>query len=353
MEQYVLQTHRPSFKPIWRITKLQIMKITAIFITVLLFIFNSLSQEETKVDSSEMKIVYLMNGKKYIGTILKDDGREILIQSEKIGKIYIAKTDIKEINSANNNLIEVNGEIDVESPFTTRYAYTSNAFPIKKGSNYAMVSLFGPEIHFATSDRFSLGVMTTWIGSPLAFNAKYTFRSKYKKLNFAVGTILGTSGYLGSGNGYGGLSWFTTTYGNRVNNISISAGYGAVGFINDNSRFNGGPLFSIAGIHSIGKGISFIFDSMFSITKRTQSTPVYSTTLTEVDYGYGYIDSYYEILSYEEEKKTNLAFFLMPGMRFQKTDDKAFQVSLAGVINVFGDQTNSFPVPMCSWFFKL
>jgi len=72
-----------------------------------------------------------------------------------------------------------------------------------------------------------------------------------------------------------------------------------------------------------------------------------------VDYGNGFIDSYYEITSYEEEYKTNLAFFLMPGMRFQKTDDKAFQVSLAGVINIFGDQTNSFPVPMCSWFFKL
>ena len=216
-----------------------------------------------------------------------------------------------------------------------------------------MVNLFGPEIHFATSDRFSLGVMTTWIGSPLAFNAKYSFKSKYEKLNFAVGSIIGTSGYIGSGNGYGGLSWLTATYGDRINNLSLSAGYGGAGFINNTSRNTGGPLFSIAGIHSIGKGISFIFDSMFSITKRTQSTPVYSSTLTEVDYGNGFIDSYYEITSYEEEYKTNLAFFLMPGMRFQKTDDKAFQVSLAGVINIFGDQTNSFPVPMCSWFFKL
>lgn len=329
------------------------MKNITLFITVILFSLNSFSQSETKVDSLEKKVVYLMNGKKYIGSIISDDGREILFKSEKIGKIYISKTEIKEISTVNNNLVEVNGEIEVESPFTTRYAYTSNAFPIKKGSNYAMLNLFGPEIHFATSDRFSLGVMTTWIGSPLAFNAKYSFKSKYEKLNFAVGSIIGTSGYIGSGNGYGGLSWLTATYGDRINNLSLSAGYGGVGFINNTSRNTGGPLFSIAGIHSIGKGISFIFDSMFSITKRTQSTPVYSSTLTEVDYGNGFIDSYYEITSYEEEYKTNLAFFLMPGMRFQKTDDKAFQVSLAGVINIFGDQTNSFPVPMCSWFFKL
>jgi hypothetical protein len=38
----------------------------------------------------------------------------------------------------------------------------------------------------------------------------------------------------------------------------------------------------------------------------------------------------------------------MPGIRFQKTDEKAFQISLAGVIT----PENSFPLPMASWFFK-
>ena len=329
-------------------------KTILIFAYLLACISFSNAQSTEKTDSTETKVVYLMNGKKYIGTILNDDGREILLKSESIGKIYITKTDIKEIKNAYDNVIEVNGELEVESPFTTRYAYTANAFPIKKGSNYAMVNLFGPEIHFATSDRFSFGVMTTWIGSPLGFNAKYSFKSKYKNVNFAVGSILGTSGYLGSGNGYGGLTWFTTTYGDRTNNLSFSAGYGCVGFLNNNARFTGGPLFSIAGIHSIGKGISFIFDSMFSITERTT---------TEYNYIYKdstYTDSYgtytypYLVDTQTTQKRAyNYAFFLMPGMRFQKTDNQAFQVSLAGVINIYGDQTNSFPVPMCSWLFKL
>jgi len=316
----------------------------------------NLIKAQTTSEETETKVVYLINGKKYIGTIVSDDGREILFQSDKTGKIYITKTEIKEIKSANLNVIEVDGELQVESPFTTRYAYTSNAFPIKKGSNYAMVNLFGPEIHFATSDRFSLGVMTTWIGSPLGFNAKYSFKSKYDKLNFAVGGILGTSGYIGSGNGYGGLTWFTTTYGDRINNLSFSAGYGYLGFLNDKSRFRGGPLFSIAGIHSIGNGISFIFDSMLSITDRTSTeykTTIAETPTTGIDYnGDPYV--YYEY-NYEEYQKRayNFTFFLMPGLRFQKTDDRAFQVSLAGVINIYGDQSNSFPVPMCSWFFKL
>ena len=81
---------------------------------------------------------------------------------------------------------------------------------------------------------------------------------------------------------------------------------------------------------------------MFSITERSR---------TEVTYE----EVYYPTSVYTEStvKVYNYAFFLMPGMRFQKEDNKAFQISLAGVINVHQGKTNSFPVPMCSWLFKL
>jgi hypothetical protein len=38
----------------------------------------------------------------------------------------------------------------------------------------------------------------------------------------------------------------------------------------------------------------------------------------------------------------------MPGMRFQRSESKAFQISLAGVIT----DGMSFPLPMASWFYK-
>lgn len=53
------------------------------------------------------------------------------------------------------------------------------------------------------------------------------------------------------------------------------------------------------------------------------------------------------------------ALFIMPGMRFQTKENRAFQVSLAGVTvfgqeiqNAIGQNSISFPIPMCSWFFK-
>jgi hypothetical protein len=53
------------------------------------------------------------------------------------------------------------------------------------------------------------------------------------------------------------------------------------------------------------------------------------------------------------------ALFLMPGMRFQTKENRAFQISLAGVTvfgpaleNWGGPNSISFPLPMCSWFYK-
>jgi len=52
------------------------------------------------------------------------------------------------------------------------------------------------------------------------------------------------------------------------------------------------------------------------------------------------------------------ALFVMPGMRFQSNERRAFQVSLAGVsvfswANEYRSSDNfSFPIPMCSWFFR-
>jgi hypothetical protein len=40
---------------------------------------------------------------------------------------------------------------------------------------------------------------------------------------------------------------------------------------------------------------------------------------------------------------------IMPGMRFQRSESKAFQISLAGVIV---PNEVSFPLPMASWFYR-
>ena len=343
------------------------------------------SQEETKTDDSLM-IVTLNSGDFRIGKILSDDGREILLMTEDLGKLFIRKENIKHIKRYDATSFEkVDGEYSGTGPFTTRYSFTTNSLPIKKGENYAVANLWGPEVHFALSDKFSLGLMASWIGSPMILAAKYSIPTSNEKLNFGVGTLMGTSGYLLSFRGFGGLHWGMVTIGDRFKNVTISAGYSYVGGVvqpyaqepgiypavemewspgnydfdwniptSETSIITKAPVLSVAGIIKVGKTASLFFDSMifFGTTSRPSSS---SNNVYDPFSGQ---PMYTEVVANPTETSNSFAGFLMPGMRFQKSDNRAFQVSLAGGFFTRYDsytETSSliaFPAPMVNWFFK-
>ena len=308
------------------------------------------------------------NGVEYIGELISDDGREVLIYTEALGKIYIPKSDIKSMKIIERKKISDLGVYRGEGPFTSRYYFTTNALPIKKGEDYALLHLYGPEVHFAVSDQLSLGVMATWIASPIGLAAKYSFKTNNDKLNFSLGTIMLHSGYfrVNGKSFFGGLHWGSVTYGNTGNNISFTAGYGYTNFnTNDFGRnfreiagidgLTQSPILSIAGIKQVGKKASFIFDSMIALSER------YNFRGTYVGNSQGGAPDY--IVTYN--RGTQVSALLMPGVRFQTTDKRAFQVALSGVfqysdigffyndvVDETTQKTRSFPAPMCSWFFK-
>jgi hypothetical protein len=209
--------------------------------------------------------------------------------------------------------------------------------------------------------------MTTWIASPFVLAAKYALLNKSDKWHFALGTMLGTTGYLANFKGYGGLHWGVVTYGNRMNNISFSAGYGYLKmgveetverpgtYIEPNFPLTydrmiplrKAPLISIAGIFKVGSKASFFFDSMVLFSNQNE---IRSTTSGGYD---PQTQLYTPIINrVVEERIFRTSFYLMPGMRFQKNENRAFQIALAGVATYDKYDSNSFPIPMCSWFFR-
>ena len=300
------------------------------------------NKDDVQADKTIYRII--RNDKiEHIGYILNDDGREILLVTENLGKIYISKQNIFSIKKIENDTEIVRGEVYDAGPFTTRYSFTTNALPLRKGSNYAMVNLYGPEVHFALSDNFSLGIMTSWLGSPFVLVAKKSFNPKNKdsKTHFSIGTMLGTSGYFYNGRGFGGLHFISITTGDAKRNLTFSGGYTyfKAGSQDEGVHpFKHGPVFSVAGITKVGAKASFIFDSMLGYLNF-----------------YSYNNSgYYSTSTYQK----NAAFFmlLMPGMRFQTKPNSAFQISIAGISVTQNENgtvdSNTFPLPMVSWFYK-
>ena len=346
---------------------------------ILLLPMGANAQTDT-TKAKKLSLITKNDGTEYIGEILSDDGREILIMTEKLGKIYIPKSSIQSIVAIESDSEIVHGEYRSTGPFTTRYAFTTNALPIKKGENYAIINLYGPEVHFAISDNFNLGVMSTWIASPFVLAAKYTFDTQSETFNVSLGTLFGTSGYLNNFRGFGGLHFINFTGGTREKNITFSAGYCYLqaGFtwggglpdegtyITQSSYFdswaysNGrrpmvhGPMASLAGMVQVGKKATFIFDSMVGYFPRTTysaSTTELSAPYNDPNPPYNYIPGSYEHVI-THTRSDEVAMFLMPGMRFQSQPNRAFQVSLAGVTYFRNGSVLAFPMPMLSWYFK-
>ncbi len=275
--------------------------------------------------------ITLKNNRVYIGYVLSDDGKEMMLETESIGKLHILKSELKNLKKIDEQLefqhedkFITGGRYLDAGPFTTRHSITTNALPVKRGENYAMTNIYGPEIHFAVTDRLNVGIMTSWIASPLALAVKYNIPTKNPKLNFSVGTLAMTSGYWENFQGYGHLTFGNVTYGDRLNNITVSAGYL---YFNLNSVFKM-PVTSVAGMFKVGPKSTFIFDSMFR-----------------------YPDANFRNKEYS--KKSNF-IFVSPGMRFQSSEKFAWQLSMAGMsIQPSGsDDRISFPLPFLTLFWK-
>jgi hypothetical protein len=233
-------------------------------------------------------------------------------------------------------------------------------------------------VHFSALDNLSIGVMTTWIASPFILALKYTIETSDEKLNFGLGSLTATSGYLNQGRGFGSLNWGMVTYGDKKLNATLSAGYG---FFNWNF-FGGnyfkpgvynpnvtppsirlglrdgvqGPIIGLGVMATVSNKATLIFDLMYvnSTRKRYYQDANYTyddnSNLTSV--------SYSDVV--ENGQGITNFFIFMPGMRFQTKPNRAFQFALAGVVGktrTTGSGYNwtnefSFPVPTCTWYFK-
>ena len=321
---------------------------------MLLFSFSVLMAQETPSEEEPPKIYVVIknDGHRFVGEILFQDAREVLIKTEELGEVYIPRHEIREIREAEPDDHLQPGEFIPAEIFATRYFITTNGLPIEKGETYMLMSLLGPDFQFGVGDNLGLGVLTTWIGTPLIGSIKYSIPIE-DGLSAGVGLLLGTGSWTWPDFALA-LPYGVVTLGDRSKNINFSFGYGGItykvddyhgyGIYRSRRESEGNFLISVAGMAKIGRSISFVFDSF--IVPRTG-------TYEELEYYDGYNETtgeYYEGYRTVKRKRYGIAIFL-PGLRFQTNPKSAFQFGFAG-IRAEGE-TIGVPLPMVQWFRKL
>ena len=271
--------------------------------------YSQTGQDSTYVDENKLVVVKKHDGVTYVGKILSQDAREVLIETKELGQVVIPKHEIKSIKEIQPGELSSSMEYIGAEVFATRYFISTNGLPIEKGDSYVQWSLFGPDLQFGVGKNFGIGIMTSWLGIPIIGSAKYSIPLS-DKLHLGVGTLLGTGSWASPDFGIA-LPFAALTYGNRTRNLTFSGGYGAV--FND-YELTERALFSVAGMAKVSKKISLVFDSFI---------------MPPDGNGSGFA-------------------LLIPGLRVQTESDKAFQFGFAGM--VIEGEAFPLPIPMFQWY---
>ncbi|MEA1878370.1 MAG: hypothetical protein U9N86_16130 [Bacteroidota bacterium] len=333
------------------------------FVILLLLVvagFSSFAQTEQDSKQEIHKIIK-QNGSAFVGVIISQDARELLLQTEDVGLVYIPKHEIDEIVEIKEGEKAVTGGL-----FATRYFLTTNGLNINKGDNYVIWNLFGPEFQFGVADNVTLGVMTSWAGMPIVGTAKYSGQIADKAYG-GVGFLGGTGSWAFPE--YGLLLPFGfLSVGDRVNNLNVTAGYGllfserteSTYTINNtpteystnsidyhNRTYNdteGRALFSIAGMFRINDKFSFVFDSFFMLagkeTSHQERRESYNDQTGKATYS---------VVTVVD--KSNPLIVLAPGLRFQANESSSFQFGFTGIH--FESEFVPVPIPMVQWFKRI
>lgn len=302
-----------------------------ILATVLFFNNKLVAQDVTDTTIVQISNTFLIetyNGGQFVGEIIKQDEKEVIINTKDRGQIAIPKYEVKIIRQLKAGELNVKGDYLPEEVFSTRYFITTNGLPIKKGENYVLWNIYGPEMQFGVGKNIGVGIMTSWIGMPVIGSAKFSINVS-EKLNLGLGTLLGTGSWAAP-DFVLALPYGVLTYGDRRNNINFSGGYGYVAY---DTEGGGKALISIAGMKKVGKKVSLVFDSFivpevrFTNSTYNPNTDIETTT------------SKYSVLA-----------IIIPGIRIQDAPDKAFQFGFAGVYG--NGEMVPVPIPFLQWYRK-
>ncbi len=260
-------------------------------------------RDTMKINPNKLYVITKNDDVQYVGKIISKDAREVMIETKELGNVIIPTHEIREIKLVEKGEINQQGEYIPAEVFSTRYLFTTNGLPIQKGENYMQLSTYGIDLQFGVAKNINVGIMTSWILSPVLVTAKYSINLG-EDVNLGVGTLLGTGGLFAQNRGLA-LPFAALTWGDRHKNITVSGGFGAV----YDKSWEGRSMLSIAGMTKAGKNVSFIFDSILFPPSSPDS----------FDFG-----------------------LLMPGVRFQTKSKQAFQFSVV----VAGNKEAIIPIPI-------
>ncbi len=183
-----------------------------------------------------LKIVKLKDGSFYNGYILEENAREILMDIDGLGKMYIPKFSIKSIEAFDSSKIE-NGEIKEERLTNRNYMFNRSVLPFEeKKLSIDLPNLLFAQVNYAFNKNIRVGIFTSILATPLGLNIGLSYplsKDLYIGGDFNYGGFFLLANGNNGGSGSGNNSYIPNivnikaklTSGNIDKHLTIAGGY--------------------------------------------------------------------------------------------------------------------------------
>lgn len=229
-----------------------------LFAILILTGFSGFSQETA--DTARIYRIETRDGNTYTGTIVSEETGYIILNTDKLGKLKIAVTEIHSRTELKETR-KVGDTYWLPNPQSSRYFWAPNGYGLAKGEAYFQnIWVLYNQVSYGFTDNFSIGAgmvplfLFAGTATPFWVVPKFSIPVKKERFNIGTGAFLGT--ILGEESGIFGLLYGTATIGSRDNNFSFGMAYG---FLDD--QWADIPIFNVSAMSRLSPKSYFISEN--------------------------------------------------------------------------------------------
>jgi hypothetical protein len=287
---------------------------------------NTVDPKQKKI----LKTVKLKDGSFYNGLILEENAREILMDIEGLGKMYVPKFSIKSIEIYDSAKIE-NGEIKEDRLTNRNYMFNRSALPFDvKKVTMDLPNLLFAQVNYAINENIRFGIFTSILATPMGINIGLSY--KLSKELYLGGDINYGGFFLlpsnnSNANGPSNDSYIPNifnakaklTSGNIDKHLTVIAGYTVFQF-KENRYTNGRNIYT----KIQANGLNFAFCGAYKASKNL-------TMLGEINW--------------QQVGENESIILLDPALRLHSGKRSSFVLGINMIINTSNNAFPAIPLP--------
>lgn len=335
-----------------------LMLLAAVILTAI----SAIAQQQPWTDTLRTYMIERHDGDVLRGQIIGMDARELTVILSDGTRLVLPKHLLRSMAPLEG--APAQDAVSGQTVQTATYVLTSSALPMHKGASSLQFNIAGVALEAFPSERFSVGLLSSWISAPIIATAMY-------RMPLGNNVWLGAGGLVGWGGSLADRNFFaapTLTLSMKAGstNFSLTGGYGFTSLEvetydspdyaarQSTSQITSPRAYAAVGVSlKLARKVRLIVDAFVISSSGNLALP--DGKWRRVDDYYNYYDP---SQAFTRSYETYSNIFIIPAIRWDYSADAYWQFGFAGYKgNLLNLEDNSnwspLPIPVVQWVIAL